>query len=65
MYWLGSTVSFIAGIHIMLVTTFCLVYGQGKALYGKLGSIKEVVDGFAKEQHGILLGFVIMFFFFG
>jgi hypothetical protein len=49
----------------MLSTTFCLVYGQGKALYGKLGSIKEVLIGCEAEETQILTGFVIMFFFYG
>lgn len=49
----------------MLATTFCLMYGQGKALYGKAGSMTEVIAGFHEEEKTILWGFALMFFFYG
>ena len=65
LYWISGTLSFLAGMHVMLHTTFCMVFGQGKALYGRVGAVKEVVMGYREEQDGVLYGFVFMLFTFG
>ncbi len=64
-YWIGSTISLLAGMHIMLHSSFNQVFGQGNVLYGRIGSIKRTLKGFVEEQNDVLLIFFVMFFFFG
>lgn len=49
----------------MLHTTTSVVYGQGKALYGRIGAVAEVLEGFKAEQGTVLYSFLLMIFTYG
>lgn len=65
LYWLTMLVAFSGSMHILLNAVFLSVFGQGLALRGPLGSMKQAVEGMASGQSAILITFVVASIFFG
>jgi len=59
-YYVTSVITIIASIHIIFSTMVMIVFSQGLALNGPLGSIAKSVQGLADEQLQIILCFNLM-----
>jgi hypothetical protein len=44
--------------HVLIATVFLVVYGQGLAIRGPIGSMVKVVEGMVQEQHKIVGYFI-------
>lgn len=65
LYWISAVISMLCGMHIMLHTTTSVVFGQGKTLYGKVGAVIEVIEGFKAEETVVIRVFIMMVFTYG
>jgi hypothetical protein len=64
-YWFSACISMLVGLSLMLHTTTSVVYGQGKSLYGRIGAVTEVIEGFKAEEGTVLVSFLLMIFTYG
>jgi hypothetical protein len=59
MYWTTTAVCIVVALHIVLDSIFLVVYGQGMAMRGPVGSMVQAVQGFEAEQNQTVRSFVL------
>ena len=60
LFFYGTSVSVVVGMHIMICCILCSVFGQGLALRGPIGSMVTAVSGMVEEQRSIINFFGIL-----
>jgi hypothetical protein len=60
MFWYGTAIAYVVGMHIFICTILCSVFGQGLAIRGPIGSMVHAVDGMVQEQRSIVFFFGVL-----
>lgn len=63
-YWVSSSGTIAAAVHVILTTMLLQVLGPGLALHGPIGSMARACEGMRKEQKSIITAFIVMIVLF-
>lgn len=50
LYWTTTAICIVVALEVLLSTVFLVVYGQGMAIRGPIGSMVQAIHGFDAEQ---------------
>ena len=64
LYFTTAATSVAISIYAILSALFLIVFGNGLALRGPIGSMAQTIDGMIFEQHSIVFAFVFSMLFF-
>ena len=53
-FFYSSAISIVVGMHLLICTILCSVFGQGLALRGPIGSMVNAITGMVEEQRSIV-----------
>lgn len=63
-YWVSSSGTIAAAVHVILTTMLLQVLGPGLALHGPVGSMARAAEGMRIEQKAIITSFIVMMILF-
>lgn len=64
LYFTAAAAALAISLYAILSALFLIVYGNGYALRGPLGSMVQTIDGMIYEQHTIVIAFVFSMVFY-
>lgn len=63
-YWVSSSGTIAASVHVILTSMLLQVLGPGLALHGPIGSMARACEGMRREQRTVIAAFIIMIVLF-
>lgn len=63
-YWVSSSGTIAASVHVILTSMLLQVLGPGLALHGPIGSMARACEGMRREQRTVITAFIIMIVLF-
>lgn len=63
-YWVSSSGTIAASVHVILTSMLIQVLGPGLALHGPIGSMARACEGMRREQRTVITAFIVMIVLF-